>query len=187
MLRYKYENHEIIRTHQDHKAVWEICSTATLKKKINDHYYQVLSADDLYPEFYGKVIDADVVRTLDEKSEESHLKLSNILKSYAKRNPFIGYCQGMNFIANFLIVMQFNEEESFWIITSLLEDIMPKTYYSNMMGVAVDLKIIELYLKSKRNRIYTKLQEIQIDISIISLEWLVCVFTTALPFYVLHS
>lgn len=84
--------------------------------------------------------------------------MNNILKSYAKRNPFVGYCQGMNFIVNFMIVMQFGEEDSFWILTSLLEDILPRTYYSNMMGVAVDLKILDLLLKFRKPKMHAKLK-----------------------------
>lgn len=63
------------------------------------------------------------------------------------RNPYVGYCQGMNFVVNFLVLMQFSEEEAFWITTELIENWLPKTYYTNMMGVAVDVSIIEHYVK----------------------------------------
>lgn len=60
-----------------------------------------------YPEYFAKVIDADVKRTAQESSEEGLKKLSNILRCLTRRNPYIGYCQGMNFVVNFLIMMQF--------------------------------------------------------------------------------
>ena len=68
--------------------------------------------------------------------------MSKILYSFARKNPYIGYCQGMNFIAAFLLQMQFNDEEVFWLLTCLLENFTPFNYYTNMMGVAVDLRII---------------------------------------------
>jgi uncharacterized protein YpiB (UPF0302 family) len=47
--------------------------------------------------------------------------MQKILLNYARRNPYIGYCQGMNFILYFLMDMQFEEEECFWILTTILE------------------------------------------------------------------
>ncbi len=60
----------------------------------------------------------------------------------------------MNFVVNFLIIMQFEEEEIFWIAVELFEEILPKNYYTNMQGIAVDLKILEAFLKIKRPQIY---------------------------------
>ncbi len=54
-----------------------------------------------------------------------------------------------------------------------------------MQGVAVDMKIIEEFLRLYRPNIYKKLQELNLTVSIISLEWLVCICTTILPFYVM--
>ena len=48
----------------------------------------------------------------------------------------------MNFIVNFLVMMQFNEEECFWIANELFEEIVPKNYYTNMLGVAIDIKLV---------------------------------------------
>ena len=56
----------------------------------------------------------------------------------------------MNFIINFLLLSQFTEEETFWVAVELFEDILPKNYYTNMLGVAIDLKLVEIFLKLKR-------------------------------------
>lgn len=55
----------------------------------------------------------------------------------------------MNFILNFVMTMGFEEEECFWILVSVLEEIVPFGYYTNMSGVAVDLKIISIILQEK--------------------------------------
>ncbi len=34
--------------------------------------------------------------------------MEKILITYARKNPYIGYCQGMNFILNFIITMGFD-------------------------------------------------------------------------------
>lgn len=61
--------------------------------------------------------------------------------AFSRRNPFIGYCQGLNFIAYFLLTMQFQEEEAFWILSQITETIIPMDYYTNMIGVACDQQI----------------------------------------------
>ena len=64
-----------------------------------------------YPNPSFNQIDLDLRRTFSElkiKTAESLIKkLRNVLFVYSKRNPTIGYCQGMNFLAGRLIkVMQ---------------------------------------------------------------------------------
>jgi hypothetical protein len=148
--------------------VWLLCSRAEFRLRENRDYYKTLKTEE-YPEYYHKVVEADVRRTLEEKSEENQEKLSNILRTIAKRNPFVGYCQGMNFIVNFLVIMRFEEEEAFWIMCALLEEILPPNYYTNMLGIAVDLKLIEVFLRLRRPRLSAKLQALNLNLSIFSL------------------
>ena len=42
--------------------------------------------------------------------EKTLNKMRFILHAYAKRNPFVGYCQGMNFVLEFLLRQNFSEE-----------------------------------------------------------------------------
>lgn len=66
--------------------------------------------------------------------------LKKVLDAYVKRNPTVGYCQGMNFIVGRLLQFM-NEEESFWTLCMIIETILPIDYYSNMIGVLIDQKI----------------------------------------------
>jgi hypothetical protein len=183
LLKLKYYRGDMIRALQFHKIMWLLCSKADFRLRENREYYRTLKVSE-YPEYFHKVVEADVRRTLEEKSEENQERLSNILRTVAKRNPFIGYCQGMNFIINFLVIMRFEEEEAFWIACALFEDILPPNYYTNMLGIAIDLKLVEVFLRLRRPKLYAKLQTLGVSLSIFSLEWLVCLFTTVLPFYV---
>jgi hypothetical protein len=45
--------------------------------------------------------------------------LFNILVSYSRLNPTVGYCQGMSYIVAILL-MHNNEEDAFWSLVSLL-------------------------------------------------------------------
>jgi hypothetical protein len=59
------------------------------------------------------------------------------LNTFVKRNPAIGYCQGVNFIANMLLDF-LDEEQSFWVFTIICEELLPIDYYSDLLGVLVD-------------------------------------------------
>ena len=63
--------------------------------------------------------------------------LKNVLYTYVKRNPTVGYCQGMNFIVGRLL-QYMNEEETFWTLAMIIETILPMDYFSNMVGVLID-------------------------------------------------
>jgi small G protein signaling modulator 3 len=64
--------------------------------------------------------------------------MRHILVSYTKRNPLIGYVQGMNFILSKIVETITKEEEAFWVFVMILEKILPIDYYSNLMGVRAD-------------------------------------------------
>jgi hypothetical protein len=73
-----------------------------------------------------------------ECENEDLLPLKNVLLAYSIRNREVGYCQSMNFIAA-LLLTQLNEEQSFWVLAALIEDILPPNYYTvSMIGCRVD-------------------------------------------------
>ena len=72
------------------------------------------------------VIIQDIARTYprhllfmdaDGKGREA---LFNILVSYSRFNPTVGYCQGMSYIAAILLMHHHKEEDAFWELASLL-------------------------------------------------------------------
>lgn len=63
--------------------------------------------------------------------------MRNILGAFIMRNPTVGYCQGMNFLTARLLVF-LSEEEAFWTLTSMIEQMLPIDNYSNLVGVLVD-------------------------------------------------
>jgi hypothetical protein len=52
----------------------------------------------------------------------------------------------MNFIAANLL-KYFNEEESFWLFTIIMEDLLPMDYYSGLIGILLDQQVFEKLLK----------------------------------------
>jgi len=72
-----------------------------------------------------------------EDVEKYIIPLRHVLTTFVKRNPTIGYCQGMNFIVGNLL-KELNEEESFWVFVAMTENLLPIDYYSDMLGILVD-------------------------------------------------
>jgi hypothetical protein len=126
--------------------------------------YSALLEYNTYHDFFNRVINADVVRTVhdtDEKLRKEKMgRMERILQVFARRNPYVGYCQGMNFILFFIMTMQFDEEESFWILLSVVEEIVDMGYYTDMLGVAVDIKVVSYIFQEMFPKTHEKLTNI---------------------------
>ena len=79
-----------------------------------------------------------------DEAENSLLidRLRRILRCLVKRNPTVGYCQGMNFIACRLLKI-LNEEETFWTMCMVIESILPLDFYTNMVGLLIDQQVFK--------------------------------------------
>jgi hypothetical protein len=76
--------------------------------------------------------------------------------AYTVRNTEVGYCQGFNFIiGRFLKIL--SEEESFWMLTVLLESFIPLDYYSKMVGVIIDDNILNKLIEERMPDLYDHL------------------------------
>ena len=126
---------------------WFYASGAAREKKNNKGYYQNIlnNYPDNIPSNWENIIDADIPRTFpDEKNlnEDDPKKLKNILLAYSRRNPKIGYCQGFNYFAARLLFIFENEENTFWVFTQVLENILPNDYFSELNGMMVDCLVV---------------------------------------------
>ena len=83
--------------------LWILASGAQNEIKLNPSYYSYLSKlSKKVPSLYSDIIEKDINRT-NTKDLEIKNKLRNILICYSIRNSSIGYCQGFNYIALFIL------------------------------------------------------------------------------------
>jgi len=61
----------------------------------------------------------------------------------------------------------------------LIENVLPLDYYSTMTGVIVDEKILHDMIDVVLPDLGQKLKNIELDTSIFSIPWLICLFTSS--------
>ena len=67
--------------------------------------------------------------------------MRHVLTAFIMRNPTVGYCQGMNFLCARLLTC-LDEEQAFWVLCQIIEELLPLDYFSNLIGVLVDQKVL---------------------------------------------
>lgn len=116
----------------EHRAlIWMAASGAQDQLERNPGHYQSLLGAEHDPKLV-ETIKTDLNRTFPEniyfrKTSNPCMQkaLYNVLLAYGHHNPAVGYCQGMNFIAGYLLIVTKDEEKSFWLMEALLSRILP--------------------------------------------------------------
>jgi len=126
-------------------------------------------------------IDKDIARTFPNhqffQNSTGRNGLKRLLVSYALRNPQLGYCQSMNFIAGLVLLVTGDEEQSFWIFTALVEDCLQDYFIRSMIGAQVDNSVFDQLVKSRLPKLHTHMTTIGFPLESLSLRWFMCVFT----------
>ncbi|CAI8587145.1 unnamed protein product [Vicia faba] len=168
--------------------VWFSVSGAAKKKStVPDSYY-----DDLTKAVEGKVtpatrqIDHDLPRTFPGHAwldtPEGHAALRRVLVAYSFRDSEVGYCQGLNYVAALLLLVMKTEEDAFWMLAVLLENVLVNDCYTNnLSGCHVEQRVFKDLLIKKCPRIATHLEGLEFDVSLVTTEWFLCLFSKSLP------
>ena len=131
------------------------------------------------------IIVMDIKRTYSKfTSQSTKDKMLRILYSYAKRNMDMGYCQGLNYICYYLLNFGFTEERVFWMLAYLVENLIPKGYYSTMVAVIADIRLFKYILKIKSPKLMKHFQKLSIDLNFFILSWFITIFTNIKNLYV---
>ena len=113
--------------------------------------------------------------------EDAIVPLRNILMAYSMRNPAVGYCQSMNFLCAMLL-LHLEEEQAFWVLTSLVERLLLPDYYApSMLGSRVDQLTFQSCLAWKLPHIFTHLRDLDVILEPILCPWFLCIFVHVLP------
>ena len=134
---------QALNIHNVGRQWFKTCGAASKKETSATSYTQYLKTDELEElKDDVKQIAKDVTggRTDPECFSDpvmrlackdcSRDKLTRILTAYIRRNPCPGYAQGMNFIASFLLACTQQEEDTFWILCTIVEQLRDADFYA---------------------------------------------------------
>lgn len=167
--------------------VWTESSGATLKKAqfAGTYYQNMVLAGQSSP--CMKNIEQDIPHTFPNhpwlQCKDGQDALRRVLSAYSVHNSSVGYCRSMNnVVAMLLVSMNRNEENTFWLLAALVEDILYQgTYADNLEGCQIEMKALDELVFQKLPRLHAHFKELECDISIIATEWYLCLFSSSMP------
>ena len=161
----------------------------TLEMNANDE--DILGEDPFYKEYVEEClpqIDKDLHRTFPDHFLMDHdagkQKLRRILGAYALRNPLVGYCQGLNFLAGLFLLMfieEEDEEDAFWCFVALVENILTGYFDPMMINQQVDGLVFEQLLIQLMPPLASHLDDIGVHIPTVVSAWFLIAFVNAFP------
>lgn len=130
-------------------------------------------------------INKDLRRTFPEHpqfDEIGQASLERVLRAYSIYNPDVGYCQGMNFIAAFLLIF-LPEIEAFWIFSQLMDHYGASLLFMKKMSFLKMLKyqysnLLRVHLPA----VFRCLEENGIAPDLYAVQWFLTLFTYSFDF-----
>ncbi|XP_032736895.1 growth hormone-regulated TBC protein 1 isoform X1 [Lontra canadensis] len=172
----------------EHRAhVWMGVSGAQAQMDQNPGYYQRLLQGE-HNDRLEEAIRTDLNRTFPDnvkfqKSADPCLQktLYNVLLAYGRHNQGVGYCQGMNFVAGYLILVTKSEEESFWLLDALVGRILPDYYSPAMLGLKTDQEVLGELVRTKLPAVAALMDGHGVLWPLVVSRWFICLFVDILP------
>lgn len=172
--------------------IWMRLSGA-LQKKLNSKFnYSEILKNFQHDQFHtSKQIEKDLLRTLPtnacfyQMNSVGIPRLRRILQSIAWLYPNIGYCQGMGTIVATLLLF-LEEEDAFWVMCAIVEDILPASYYSHtLLGVQADMKVLSMLIATYLPEVDQQLKKHDIELSLVVINWFLTIFSNVLHIRIL--
>ncbi|MCJ1391824.1 hypothetical protein MMC18_004691 [Xylographa bjoerkii] len=167
-----------------HRAkIWAECSGATGLRVPG--YYDDLVMNGVDDPIILAQIQMDINRTLTDnvyfRKGPGVVKLNEVLLAYSRRNPEVGYCQGMNLITASLLLIMPTAEDAFWILVSMIENILPRHYYDNsLLTSRADQQVLRQYVSELLPRLSAHLDDLSIELEALTFQWFLSLFTDCL-------
>lgn len=165
--------------------IWAECSGATALR-IPGYYDDLVARsganDD--PAIVAQ-IQMDINRTLTDniffRKGPGVAKLNEVLLAYSRRNAEVGYCQGMNLITACLLLIMPTAEDTFWVLTSIIENILPRGYYDHsLLASRADQQVLRQYVSEILPKLSSHLDDLSIELEALTFQWFLSVFTDCL-------
>lgn len=107
--------------------------------------------------------------------------MKNVLTAFSWRNPYVSYCQSLNYIVGSLL-LHCGEEEAFWLLVTLLEDILPANYYNpELTGMRVDSYVLDELIKERLPKLHAHLHKFGVETTAFASGWFMRLFIEVFP------
>lgn len=163
--------------------IWAECSGATALR-VPGYYEDLVSSETDDPVIVSQ-IEMDIHRTLTDnvffRKGPGVTKLKEVLLAYSRRNPQVGYCQGMNLITASLLLVMPTAEDAFWLLTTIIENVLPQHYYDHsLLASRADQQVLRQYVTEVLPKLSAHLDELGIELEALTFQWFLSVFTDCL-------
>lgn len=168
--------------------IWmELSNTSAIMKPNAYTYYLGLREGDDQSEI--DAILKDVPRTLTTKYDfytgKGFNKLKEVLFAFVGRYPDLGYTQGLNTIAGYLLLAIPSEEDAFWLLCNIVEHFFPKDYFSRLDAMEAPLAdnvLLREYVKETMPHLNEHIVKLNIQPEHTApIKWFFTAFSNALP------
>eukprot|EP00727_Mastigamoeba_balamuthi_P003736 m51a1_g1336 hypothetical protein (681) ;mRNA; r:309630-312565 len=171
-------------------AVWMSLSRARDLRAMEapGYYTKLVQSLSLDGNTTAEEIERDLERTfpghpmfLGEHPERGIEELRRVLVAYSARNPQVGYCQSMNVVAAWLLLIMHSEEDAFWMLCAVAENFSPRYYTPNMVGCQIDIRIFKELVTTYYPRLQQHFEDCSLSLELATTKWFLCVFVGSLP------
>jgi small G protein signaling modulator 3 len=178
--------------HSLRPQIWMSLSGAYEKKqKSQNTYMEIVKESNSDALMTSKQIEKDLTRILPSNYCFTSMKgtgiprLRRILRGLAWLFPDIGYCQGTGVIVASLLLL-LEEEDCFWLTATIVEDLLPASYYSStLLGIQADQRVLQTLISNYLPSIDEKLKQHDIEVSLITFQWFLTLFASVVHMKIL--
>lgn len=167
--------------------IWGECSGASslrMPSYYNDLVARSHAGSEIDPDI-AQQIGADIRRTLTDNTFFRHgpgvQRLEELLRAYSLHNPRIGYCQGMNLITASLLLICATAEECFWLLVSIIDQILPSGYFDqNLLVARADQTVLRGYVAEILPKLDAKLSDLGVELEAVTFNWFLSLYSGVL-------
>lgn len=88
----------------------------------------------------------------------------------------------MNLVASTLLLVHADQEEAFWVLSAIIERILPQDFFSPSLLVSRACPMVLLdYVEEFLPKLFAHLVKLEIDLPAICFSWFLSLFTDCLP------
>ena len=140
-----------------------------------------VNADPMSIKSVEEVIILDVARSAHNMPGVDPQVLTDILKTYAYYNKEIEYCQGMNFIAGFLLMVLRDEKTAFKAMIQLLERFkMARLFNSDLPMLKLFFYQLDRLVSIFEPDLHSHFKDEMINSSYFASAWFITIFTNSI-------